>query len=211
MSYTWRRMWHSPGVNLLTVSALALGIGSTSAIFGVVNAVLFSSGGIPDLDRVLTVRYGEAAGQLSTVAFPDYRAIREAPRTPFSNVAAVITHGPGFVVNGSGQAEPVQGEFVSADYFRVLGQEPRIGHLTLANNDLEPASMAVISEALWRRWFNAESNAIGRSITVAGVPVTIVGVTHRVFGGARRPTVQPTDIWVPLGLFESPDGTSPSI
>jgi predicted permease len=199
VAYAWRRTKRSPGVSTVAVLTLALGIGSTAAIFGLVNAVLLKTAPIPDSDRVVAVRYADASDRRPALSYVDYRAL-STNTAVFSETAAVLNHGTAVTANGAGQGEPVQAEFVSPQYFRVLGQRPLAGALEFPVNELQPTLSVILSETVWRRWFNGDRAVIGRTVNVSRVPLTIVGVVPGAFKGVRLPTIRRTDLWLPLGM-----------
>ena len=202
--YAWRRVRRAPGVSAIAVATLALGIGSTAAIFGLVNAVLLKTAAIFDIDRVVAARYAESPStRPGVLAYLDYQALSTSAAHVFSGVAAVLNHPSSHSANGAGQSEPVQTEFVSSQYFQVLGQRPLVGTLEFPGNELEPGTSVILGEAAWRRWFNGDRAAIGRTISVSRVPLTIIGIVPEAFTGVRMPTIRRTDLWLPLGMAGS--------
>jgi hypothetical protein len=185
IAHGWRRLARSPATTMLAVGTLAVGLGACSAIFGIVDPLVFGVPEISAIDRVMVVRdAGAPIGRASLLSFADYRTVADSPRSPFAEVAATLLHWNG-VANGTGQAEPIQAELVSSNYFRVARQRPVAGSLRLSSEDRDPTPTVVISEPLWRRWFGRDAAVVGRTISVGGVPVTIVGVAPAAFAGMR--------------------------
>jgi hypothetical protein len=98
------------------------------------------------------------------------------------------------------QAEVFEGELVSGNYFQALGLAPLAGRLLQPADDDPAASElpVVISERLWRRWYNGDSSAIGRPVTMAGTPLVIVGVVPASFFGTWVPSILKADLWAPI-------------
>jgi predicted permease len=201
LRYAWRRLRRTPGISLLAVLTLALGIGSSAAMFSLVNAALLKTAAVPDIDRVVALRYAEARDDgVPTLSYPDFHSVSSAGH-PFSGVAAVLHHGSSVTANGGGQGEPVQVEMISSSYFDVLRQKPLLGSLSLPDDERRPTFSVILGERVWRRWFGGDRSVIGKTITVSRVPLTIVGVVPATFAGVRAPTIRRADLWLPLSLF----------
>jgi len=187
------------GVTATVVLSLALGIGANAAIFSVVDAVLF---------RMLPVRNAEELvlledGSFSYPVFLHFRDHNQA----FSGLlasAGVIR----LSVEVNGQSELAEGQFVSGNYYSVLGTTAIVGR-TLTEEDDVPGghAVAVISHAYWNRRFGLDYSVIGKPISLNGIPFTIVGVTAPEFFGFKPgsspdisvPIVTQPDIWKDVG------------
>ena len=192
-----RRLRRTPGFAAVTVLTLALGIGASTAIFSTIRPVLLEPLPYPNGDRIVVVTDTGSNGPLD-VAFGTFREIVARSRT--LQRAAVSRAWLPTASNGS-EAERLDGQSVSADYFRVLGVAPALGRDFLPSDDVPRAApVAILSDALWRRLFAADPNAIGRTATLDGVAVTVIGVMPRTFEHVWRPD---TRIWRPLGYDPS--------
>jgi predicted permease len=193
-----RRLRRTPGFAVVTVITLALGIGASTAIFSIIRPVLLEPLPYPDGDRVVVVTDIAQNATPLDVTFGTYREIVARNRT-LQRASVSRTWLPTF--SGGGEAERLDGQSVSADYFRVLGVAPALGRDFLPSDDVPGAApVAILSDGLWRRRFAADPGAIGRTVTLDGAAVTIVGVMPRTFEHVWRPE---TRIWRPLGYNPS--------
>jgi predicted permease len=197
-----RTLLRSPGFTLTAALTLALGIGVTSLMFGVINAVLIRPLPYQDPDRLMLVF------NVSTNA-PEVNTIRATPldfddyRTRARTFAAMAGHiGNGFTFSGSGDPELVLGQMVTPDFFTVLGVTPAAGR-TFAADEFTPGkeNVAIISHGLWRRRFGGQPSAIGSTVTINGRPWTIAGVMPREFD---YPSPRYA-VWVPLASPRTPE------
>jgi putative ABC transport system permease protein len=197
-----RRLRRTPGFAAVTVLTLALGIGASTAIFSTVRPVLLDPLPYPDGDRIVVVTDTGNGGPID-VTFGTYREIVARSRT-LQRVAVSRAWLP--TLSGRAEAERLDGQSVSAEYFRVLGVAPALGRDFLPSDDVPGAApVAILSDGLWRRLFAADPDAIGRTATLDGAAVTVVGVMPRIFEHVWRPE---TRIWRPLGYDPSlpPEG-----
>ena len=202
MRAAWRAIKASPGVSLAIVLVMALGIGANSAIYSLVDSVLFPS--IPvaqpeSLARVFTVshRGGDDFWELSLPLFRDYAEQSRAFRR-LANYAEGLT---GHVSFEGQAAEPMKLAAVSGDYFGVLGIQPAAGRLIFPEDDRPGASpVAVIGYDLWRTRFGASTDLAGKRLKINGSAFTIVGVAPRAFSGIDLG--DSSSLWVPFARFE---------
>ena len=190
--YALRGLARTPGFTLIALLTLALGIGSTTAMFSVANAALGSALPYREADRLV---FGRATfnGEVNPwVAFPDYQDYRDQAA---SLKALATIGGSASLVTVTGGDEPVQAglTFITANLFGTLGVPPRLGRtFTIDELPGEGAGQAVISYGFWQRWFGGTPDALGQTIIVDGSPVTVMGVMP---AGFRF--LYDTDLWVP--------------
>jgi predicted permease len=215
--YGLRILRKSPGFTVVAVLTLALGIGASTTIFSLLNAVMLQSIPVRDPQQLVVLRwsalerpqvighssYGDcerthwvpSSASSCSFSYPMFQEIRDHARV-FSSVAAFA--GPAQLsLGGNGAASMVSGEIVSGDFFQTLGVPAAIGR-TLDPGDEKPGAEAVVvlSHAYWQGAFGGSSNAIGKSIRLNGVPFTIVGVTDSHF--TRLTPGKSQDLWLPL-------------
>ncbi len=193
--YGMRMLRKSPGFTCVAVLTLALGIGANTAIFSVVNTVLLAPVPYRDADRLVVV-WGSNPHQTDDI-FPVSAAVFSTWKTEnhvFEEMAASTDDLD--VITGSGEPEMVTGYDFSADYFHVIGATPELGRTFLREED-QPGgpNVAVLSDKIWRRRFNADAGIIGKSIQLGNSPYTVVGVMPPNF---RYP--DKVEIWTPLAL-----------
>jgi len=192
LRYAARRVRRYPAQAAIAALTLALGIGASTAIFSTVNPILFEPLPYPDAGRLIQIWDGQGGSRLD-VTFGTYREL--AARThSFESVAVMRPAQP--TLTGIEEPERLDGQYVSADFFRVLGVHPAIGRDFEADDDTPESSVvALITDGLWRRRFNASPEIVGRPILLNDTPVTVVGVMPRGFENVLSPSAE---IWSPL-------------
>ena len=214
LTHALRTLRRSPAFAAVAVLALALGIGATTAIFTLINAALLRTlpvphpeqlVGIGDPTRVNSASMGTPRTDL--ISYPLYVDLRDGNGLVTGLLASgrggrldVIIADSGQPRPGGGEAEHPRGRLVSGNYFAVLGVPAFAGRTLTPEDDGAPGTgaVAVISHRYWQRRFDASRGAIGRTISVNGTPVTIIGVAPPSFfgdvvGGS-------TDMWIPLSM-----------
>jgi putative ABC transport system permease protein len=170
-----RAIRRTPGLSAVVTITLGLGIGATTALFSVVDAVLlrplpYTSS--PSLVRVFDVQ--RDVHQLPA-SYPEFLDWRERTTDTFSDIGAFL--GQGEVLSGNGDAEQLQGAMVTPNVPAMLGIKPLLGRSFRADETASgPTHVVVLSEGLWRRRFAAEPGIVGRTITLTGEPFTVIGV-----------------------------------
>src|SRR5262245_44025692 len=124
LRYGARMLMKNPGFTLIAVITLALGIGANTAIFSIVNGVLFESLPYPDADRLVVVTEETQGAPGLSVAYPDYLDWK-AQQSVFENLTAYMVAGG--ILTGGGDPERVFGRWVSASFFATLGVSPKFG------------------------------------------------------------------------------------
>ena len=185
-----------PSVALLT---LALGIGATSGIFTLVDAVLLKSLPVPRPEQLFLVKQTDHPAEKTRVSYPFYLHLRQ--QLPHTAGIGAMTWPDNFYINaGTEQPERALGQLVSGNYFQVFETWPFLGRLLTPADDakVSGSAVAVISYGYWQRRFAGDPGVIGRKVTVNGVPFSIVGVAARGFFGARAG--KEPDFWMPLTM-----------
>ena len=195
LRFALRTLVRSPGFTATAAVTLALGIGVTSLMFSVVNAVLLRPLPYPDQDRLMLVfNVNTNAADAKTIRasaldFEDYRARARS----FDGLAAHI--GTGFTFSGQGDPELVIGQMVTPEFFRVLGVRPSLGR-TFTADEFTPGreNTILLSQRLWKRRFGASPSVVGTAVTVNGRPYTVAGVMPAGFEYPSRRY----QLWAPL-------------
>jgi predicted permease len=174
LKHSLRLFWQSRGFTAAAVAALALGIGTNTAIFSVVNAVLLRPVTFPDADRIVFLQTTSPQGSgtaASPAKFQHFRQQTEILR----DVSAFNTG----LVNYTGGAFPEQlrSGRVSADFFRLFGAPVLIGRTFSAEEDLPDGEKVVVfSHQLWARRFNSDPGIVGKTISLNATQHTVIGV-----------------------------------
>jgi putative ABC transport system permease protein len=194
LRYGLRLLRQKPGFTAVAVLTLAVGIGANTAIFSVVNAVLFQALPYREPDRLALIWHEnrKEGGKKDPVSYEAYQAFGQQSGS-FQEIAGYSPRWS-FTLYGNGEPERLIGYFVSASFFNLLGVTPARGRVFSAEEDRQGgAAVAIISHSLWQRRFSADPNVVGQSVTLGVAPVTIIGVMPAGFRFFEE-----SDIWAPL-------------
>jgi putative ABC transport system permease protein len=193
LRYGLRMLVKAPGFAAIAILTLALGIGATTAIFSVVNAVLLRPLAIEDSSRVVLLqeRWKGSHGDVSVGNFND---IKEQSR---SYVEVSCSKNASFNLESQDIPERVDGEIATFNYFATFAVPPIAGRVFTGNEDRPgQAPVVVISERFWRTRLHADPFIVGKPIRVNGLPTTVVGVMPKSFD----PLLNKSDLWVPAAF-----------
>ncbi|HYL34275.1 MAG TPA: ABC transporter permease [Bryobacteraceae bacterium] len=193
LRYGLRSLRRSPAFTAISILALVLGIGSNSAVFSVVNAVLLRPLGYKDPDRLVVLWESKATKDLRQqwVSPADFKDFAEQS-TVFDGMGAIRAQPA--VVTGGEMPERVAAARVSPSVFELLGMKPSLGRSFALNEDQAGKNqVAVLSAGLWQRRFGADRNILGNPLLLDGRAYTIIGVAPPEF---QLPNT-PTDLWIP--------------
>ena len=205
--YSVRAMAKRPGFAIVAILTLALGIGANTAIFTLLDAVVLKPLAVPAADELITLYengpegVADAAGGTGRyLRFSYPRFQRLATALGSYGVLAAATRSNSFLLRQSNAAERtrINGQLVSGGYFRALQVLPQHGRL-LGDDDIRNAApVAVISDRFWRRVLNSSTAAVGQTVVLNELSVTIVGIAEQQFAGMW--TTSEADVWLPLTL-----------
>ena len=200
--YALRILWQRPAYATVAILSLALGIGACTAIFSVVDAVLWRSLPFPQADRIISVREVDAKGRQISFAEPNFLDLRARNKTltaAAEYVTLLVT------ILGGSEPERARGAYVSQDFFRVLGSQPEIGRGFLAEEARVGANpVAVVSYGYWRRLLGGRADLAATPLRIGDMSYTVVGVTPRGFNFPNE-----VEVWLPIELHpSSPSRTS---
>jgi hypothetical protein len=191
--YGVRVLRKSPGFAFVAVITLALGIGATTAIFSVVNAVLLRPLSIEEPSRVVYLQE-QWRDEFPGVAVGNFADLRKQS-TSFSELCA--SNNASFNLEVGPLPERVDGEIATADYFSTFGVQPRAGRVfSVAEDNPGQARVVVISERLWRTRLHGDPSIVGQPIRINGLPTTVVGVMPKSFD----PLLNNSDLWIPAAF-----------
>jgi putative ABC transport system permease protein len=195
LRYSARALIKNPAFSLLAIMTIALGVGANTSIFTAVNGVLLKSFSFPEAERLVVVNCVSKSQSDLWVSYPDYLDWRAEQRV-FVDLGARIPAGG--IIIGVGEPQRVFGRYVTASFFSTLGIQPQIGRFFREDEDKMGAPrVMVISDALWRRYFNADPAVIGRAINFNGASWTVVGVLPANFDFYGRHN-ENNDVFLPL-------------
>jgi predicted permease len=199
MRYGLRTLGRNPGFTAVAVLTLALGIGANTAIFTVVNSLLFRPLPVEQPGRLVSVFTTLKGNEtFSPSSFPDYSDLRDRNQV-FSGVAAHFYWPMNLKASDSPKA--VMGEVITGNYFDVLGVSPFLGRTFLPEEVKTQGgdAVAILSYRTWEQDFNSDHEIIGKKVLVNDFPFTIVGVTPSSFTGLNSAIVPA--VWVPVTMI----------
>src|SRR5579871_4159328 len=189
--YALRILRQRPGFTAVSAITLALGIGASTAIFSVVNPVLFEPLPYPHAGRIMMI-WDVYEGARSDVTFHSYRELAARSHS-FEALAVFEPWQP--TMTSETQPERFDGQNVSARYFRTLGVAPALGRdFQEADERFKGPLVTILSDALWRRRFNANPLIVGRHITLDDNLYTVIGVMPKGFDNVPAPSAE---LWSP--------------
>jgi predicted permease len=217
LRYAFRMLAKSPGFTVIAVLTIALGIGTNTAIFSLINTVMLRSLPVESPSQLVLLKWGAhnspkvhgymSSGDCATdmrfgvsnptgcsFSEPVFRAIEKADI--FSGVAA-FTNAGRLDMTGNGNASIVNGQAVSGGFFQTLGVKPAVGRLIEPSDDTpNSTSVAVLNFGYWQSAFGGSPDVLGKTIEINGAQIAIVGVAERQFNGLTPGSDY--DIWLPL-------------
>ncbi len=200
LKYALRQLRRSPGFTSVAILTLALGIGANSAIFSVVNGVLLNPLPFPQPDQLVAIHENKPNFEGGSISYPNFRDWQRENHT-FSAMAVARPYA--FSLTGTGQAEQVTSQYVSSDFFSLLGVKPLLGRTFAPEEDrIGAAPLALVSEGFWKRKLGPESDVLGKSLTLDGGPYTIVGVIPASFH-LLIPSFSDSEVYVPIGQWKN--------
>jgi MacB-like periplasmic core domain/FtsX-like permease family len=202
--YAVRSLSRNPGFTLVAVLALGLGIGASTAIFSVVNAVLLKPFPFPDSDRLVMLREQPSTEKRNTINGRQISCCRNNPinfiewrsrNASFERVAA-FTQIAGNLT-GEGEPEQVPGLMVTDGFFEILNVRPYRGRTFRSEEDTpNNNNVVILSHELWQRRWGGDPTIVGRKIMVNSSLMEVVGVMPAAF---RFPNTR-AELWVPVGI-----------
>jgi len=199
--YGARILRRNPVFASVTIASLALGIGATTAIFQLVNAVQWrmlpvrAPQELAEIRPVSLSRWGNAVGRRSLATYAMWDEVRRTQHSFSGTLAWGVNR---FDLSTGGESRFIDGLWVSGSFFPVLGVAPQAGRL-FAEADDEPgcgATGVVISDAFWKREYGGARSAIGSTLRLNGRPFDVIGITPRGFSGVE--VGRSFDVAVPL-------------
>lgn len=188
-----QKLLRSPGFTVGASLLLAVGIAANTTVFAVVDAFLFRPPPWEDADRVVRVYQDDDDGAPSSSSFPATRDMAESP--VFSHVAATTPSSA--TLEGPDGPTELTTEYVTSPLLDVLGRSPLRGRFFDAGHDRVGSQMAaVVTASAWRERFGSDPGIVGRTLTLNGMPVTVIGVGPEGVAGSYPPLR--TDLWLSI-------------
>ena len=203
LRYAIRVLRSSPGFTVVAVLTLALGIAANTTVFGWIDTLLVRPfSGVAGGGRLAALETVSPSGEYSNTSYRDYRDYRDSVKS-FSGLAASLMNA--FNVGPADNPRRIFGEYVSGNYFAVLGVKPVRGRAFLPSEyaDNPGASpVAVISYRLWQSLFQGDPRVVGRTIRVNRYQLTVAGIAPEQFRGTMPGMLM--EIWIPVNMAGLP-------
>jgi predicted permease len=200
--YSLRMLGKSRGFALVAILTLALGIGANTALFSIVNGVLLNPLPFPHADELIALGENKPNFENGSISFPNFRDWQKDNHS-FSSIAVSRIYS--FNLLDTGEAEQIDGEFISSDFFQTLGVKPLMGRFFATGEDeVGAAQVALISEGLWRRKFGSSPEILGKNINLGAKSYGVVGVIPASFHLTLPSFSQGPEIYLPVGQWNNP-------
>ena len=201
--YGLRMLRKNPGFTTIALLTLALGIGANTAVFSIVNGVLFNPLPFPNSDKLVMLFESKPNFKEGSISYPNFLDWQRDNHV-FTSIAAYRPDS--FSLTGSGEAEQVRGEMVSTEFFSILGVKPLIGRTFTAEEDrLGAGRVVLVSSAFWKRKLGSSPDVLGSRIVLDGQGYTVIGVIPASFHLTLPNFRDNNELYVPIGQWTYPD------
>ena len=195
LRYAIRMLAKSPGFTAIAVLTLALAIGANTALFSVVNGVLLNPLPYPHSEQLVTLHESKPNFNTGSISYPNFLDWQKENHT-LSSMAVARPYS--FSLTNLGEAEQIQGQFVTSDFFSILGVKPVMGRTFLRTDDqIGAPPVAMISAGFWKRKLSGAPDVIGKNLTLDGKEFTIVGVIPSNFD-LKVDSFSASDVYAPV-------------
>ncbi|HEX4311549.1 MAG TPA: ABC transporter permease [Acidobacteriaceae bacterium] len=209
--YALRQLWKNPGFGAIAIVTLALGIGVNTAIFSMVNGLLFSSLHIENERQVVNIGLRQNGSSWQPqLSLPEYQTLVAQTRAVFSDVFSDDFGLDGMSQEGN-QPDRIFTDYVSGNYFDGLGVKPTLGRFFKPTEGVTAGAdpYVVLSYAYWKEHFGGDANVVGRQIALDGKPVTVVGVAPKSYRGLS--SILGVQAYLPLAMTVTIENTPPAV
>jgi predicted permease len=182
--YALHTLRKSPAFTATAVLSLALGIGANTALFSLIDAVMWRLLPVKDPEQLLVLGQQNRTSSSNGFTYQQYELVRD--HTDVLDLAAYSTVRLNVSIGGAVEP-PIEGQLVTGEYFPLLGVRPALGRLLGPDDNRVPMGhpVVVLSDRYWKRRFDGDPSVVGRSIVLSGVSCTIVGVAPPDFFGTE--------------------------
>jgi predicted permease len=195
-----RGLRRTAGLTAFVIITLALGIGMTSAMFSMVDGLIFRPYPVPHSGNVVTLAGTTHDSMIEDFSYREYLDIRDKTKSYDGVIAYAEMQAVGFSAEPSATPRVKGGMMVSGNFFRVLGVEPRLGRGFREDEDQVPGrdAVVVLGPDFWHHEFAGDPTVVGRTVRLNGTPFTVIGVAPDSFPGLL--TFGHPDFYMPLAM-----------
>ncbi len=191
--FALRQLRRSPGFTATSILTLGVAIGCCTAIFSAIKPILLDSLPYPNPNRIMTLWEMQASGAPTNPSFGTFHGLKERNRS-FEALAVMKAWQP--TITGLDRPERLDGQRVSAEYFKVLGVPPLLGQDFQASDDrFHGPQVVILSDALWQRRFSRDPAIVGKQVRLDDNLFTVIGVMPRTFENVLAPDAE---LWTTL-------------
>ncbi len=195
LRFALRMLAKTPAFAAIAILTLALGIGANTALFSVVNGVLLNPLPYPQPDQLVTLHESKPNFATGSISYPNFLDWQKDNQT-FSSMA--VSRSYSFNMTGLGDAEQVNAEFVTSEFFPILGVKPVTGRtFKNADDQIGAAPVVLISAGFWKRKFGSAQDVVGKSLTLDSKVYTIIGVIPANFD-LMLGSFSPSELYAPV-------------
>jgi predicted permease len=207
--YALRQLLHNPGFAAIAIVTLALGIGINTAIFSMVNGLLFSSLHIDQQSHVRQIGFRQKTQPWQPMlSYAEYRQFSDASKPVFSSTFGDQYGLDGVSMEGS-KPDRAFTDYVTGNYFDALGVHPMLGRFFHPSEGVTPGAdpYVVLSYAYWKQHFSADPNIVGRKIALDAHPMTVIGVAPESYRGLS--SILQVQAFIPLAMIVPIENETP--
>ena len=200
-----RLLGRSPIFTVTSIASLAIGIGASTAIFSLADALVFRpTAGVRDAATIVDIGRSNDGAGFDNMSHPTYKYLQDHTTT-LSAISALEFGGSPMSLSEDGGSQRVTGVLVSASFFDVLGTRAAIGRFFRPDEDAVPGDrpVVVLSHAFWQRRFNGDPDILQKPIRLNNQMFSVIGVSEAGFDGL---TFIGTDLWVPMAMVATVRG-----
>ncbi|MGA9182552.1 MAG: ABC transporter permease [Candidatus Acidiferrales bacterium] len=195
IKFAARSLRKSPGFLAVVVLSLSLGIAANSTIFSVLNALLYRPLPYPQPQNLVVIWQTDQAHPDSLNAPPIAENVDWNKQNHVFEDISLSSFTDRAIVSGAGEPQTLHTQYVTPDFFDMLGAKPVLGRIFAAEEQQDLTQTVVISSPFWKRAYNGNPRVLGKSVNIEGVASTIVGVMPPGFAPFYG---YPIDIWQPI-------------
>jgi macrolide transport system ATP-binding/permease protein len=198
--FAMRSLGRTPGLTMLVAMTLALGIGTTSGTFSMVDALIFRPYPVPHPGSVVSLVSTTHDSSFDDFSYREYLDIRDKTKSYDGVIANAAMEAVGFSAEPAATPRVRGGMMVSGNYFHVLGVEPRLGRGFREEEDQVPGrdAVVVLGPEFWKQEFASAPSVLGRKVRLNGREFTVIGVAPESFPG--MPIFAHPDFYMPLAM-----------